>query len=220
MADAQAHGTKVLAQVQSVAQAIVAAAAGVDVITAQGTEAGGHTGHISTLPLVPAIIDVAQGIPVVAAGGIGDGRGLAAALMLGAEGAWIGTRFLTSREWAGDEWVRQKVLEAGTDDTILTRSFDLATEPPFPETISNRVLRNDFTDAWHGRDEEIIANKSELRAQIARAARAGDSRIASVNAGSVAGLISQIEPAGDILRRIVAEAEALLRTRPQSILSG
>ena len=172
------------------------------------------------MPLVPAIIDVAQGIPVVAAGGIGDGRGLAAALMLGAEGAWIGTRFLTSREWAGDEWVRQKVLEAGTDDTILTRTFDLATEAPFPETISNRVLRNDFTDAWHGRDEEIIANKSELRAQIARAAQAGDSRIASVNAGSVAGLISQIEPAGDILRRIVAEAEALLRTRPQSILSG
>src|SRR5215216_4796979 len=89
-------GAKVLVQVQTLAQALTAARAGADAITAQGTEAGGHTGYSAALPFVPAVIDAVSGIPVIAAGGIGDGRGLAAALMLGAEGAWIGTRFVAS----------------------------------------------------------------------------------------------------------------------------
>ena len=217
---AQAAGTKVLAQVQTVALAESAALAGVDVITAQGTEAGGHTGHNGTLPLVAAVIDIAGGIPVLASGGIGDGRGLAAVLMLGAEGAWIGTRFVASLEWGGPDWVRQKVTEASADDTLLTKVYDLAGAAPFPPEISHRVLRNEFTDTWHGRDQEIIARRQELQDQIDAAARAGDPRIASVNAGGVTGLIDGVEPAGDIVRRIVAEAEAILRSRPGQVLGG
>ena len=102
VAAAHAAGVKVLVQVQSVAQAVRAAHAGGDVIAAQGTEAGGHTGTTSaTLPLVPAVVDAVGAIPVVAAGGIADGRGLAAVLMLGADGVWLGTRFVASTEWAG-----------------------------------------------------------------------------------------------------------------------
>src|SRR5688500_7604729 len=92
------RGIKVLVQVQTLAQAVNAVRAGADVIAAQGTEAGGHTGYSATMPFVPAVVDVAQGIPVLAAGGIADGRGLAAALMLGAEGVWIGTRFVATPE--------------------------------------------------------------------------------------------------------------------------
>lgn len=220
VSDAHAAGIKVLAQVQTVALAVSAALAGVDVITAQGTEAGGHTGNNGTLPLVAAVVDIAGGIPVLASGGIGDGRGLAAVLMLGAEGAWIGTRFVASLEWGGPDWVRQKVTEASADDTLLTKVYDLAGAAPFPPEISHRVLRNDFTDTWHGRDQEIIARRQELQDQIDAAARAGDPRIASVNAGGATGLIDRVEPAGDIVRRIVAETEAILRSRPGQVLGG
>jgi len=220
VSDAHAAGIKVLAQVQTVALAVSAALAGVDVITAQGTEAGGHTGNNGTLPLVAAVVDIAGGIPVLASGGIGDGRGLAAVLMLGAEGAWIGTRFVASLEWGGPDWVRQKVTEASADDTLLTKVYDLAGAAPFPPEISHRVLRNDFTDTWHGRDQEIIARRQELQDQIDAAALAGDTRIASVNAGGATGLIDRVEPAGDIVRRIVAETEAILRSRPGQVLGG
>jgi len=140
--------------------------------------------------------------------------------MLGAEGAWIGTRFVASLEWGGPDWARQKVAEASTDDTLLTRVYDLAGAAPFPPEIGHRVLRNDFTDTWHGRDQEIIARRQELQDQIDAAGRAGDTRIASVNAGGATGLIDRVEPAGDIVRRIVAETEAILRSRPGQVLGG
>lgn len=216
---AHAAGIVVIAQVQSVAQAVAAARAGVDAIAAQGTEAGGHTGTWSaTLPLVPAVIDAVVGVPVIAAGGIADGRGLAAALMLGAEGVWIGTRFLASYEWAGDAWGQARVIEAGTDDTVLTRAYDLAMGHPFPASYPARVIRNDFTDAWHNHDADVVAQSATLRAAIQRAERAGDARIAEVIGGNAVGLIHAVEPAGDILHRIVAEAEAILRTRPAQIM--
>ena len=132
VAAAHAAGVKVFNQVQSVEQARRAVRAGVDLIAAQGTEAGGHTGTSATLPLVPAVVDVAGAIPVVAAGGIGDGRGLAAVLLLGAEGAWIGTRFVASQEAASADWAKQRVVAASADETVLTRAYDLATEAPFP----------------------------------------------------------------------------------------
>lgn len=215
---AHAAGVKVLAQVQTVAQAQVAALAGVDAIAAQGTEAGGHTGYSGTLPLVLAVIDVAGGIPVLAAGGIADGRGLAAVLMLGAEGVWIGTRFVASREAQGADWVKQRVVRASTDDTVLTRVYDLVTAAPFPPGIGDRVLRNDFTAAWHERPDEAAARREELAAQLATAAQAGDARLAPARAGCAAGLIGAVEPAGEIVRTIVAEAERLLRQRPGELL--
>jgi nitronate monooxygenase len=112
VAPAHASGVLVFAQVQTVVQATRAARAGVDVIIAQGTEAGGHTGQAGTLALVPAVVDAVGDIPVVAAGGIADGRGLAGVLVLGAMGGWLGTRFVASQEWGGGAWEQQAVLTA------------------------------------------------------------------------------------------------------------
>src|SRR5205823_2359060 len=129
------------------------ASAGVDVIAAQGTEAGGHTGYSGTLPLVPAVIDVVGGIPVVAAGGIADGRGLAAVLMLGAEGAWLGSRFVASHEAIAEDWKEQRAVQASADDTILTKVYDLISDAPFPQDVGDRVLSNPFTSEWHGQNQ-------------------------------------------------------------------
>lgn len=211
-------GVRVLVQVQSLALARTAAQAGADVICAQGTEAGGHTGYSGTFSLVAATVDTVGSIPVVAAGGIADGRGLAAALMLGAEGVWIGTRFVASREWAGEEWAKERVVQAGTDDTVLTHAYDLTMRSPFPAGIGDRVLRNDFTAEWHDRDQDVVARREELAPRVVAAQQAGDARVAPIRAGSAAGLIHAIEPAADILHRIVAEAERILRERPRQIL--
>ncbi len=216
---AHAAGILVLAQVQTVAQAVQAAAAGVDAIAAQGVEAGGHTGTSSaTLPLVPAVIDAVGDIPVIAAGGIADGRGLAAVLILGAEGAWIGTRFAVSRESAGSEWGKARVVAAGTDDTVLTKVYDLISGSPFPAGIADHVLQNRYTRTWHGREAELLQERTAWRARLEQASQQGDAELAAVRAGNVAGLIDAVEPAGDILRRIIAEAEAILRRRPAEVL--
>ena len=220
VAAAHAAGAIVLAQVQTVAQAIQAARAGVNIIAAQGTEAGGHTGYSGTLPLVPAVVDVVGGIPVLAAGGIADGRGLAAVLMLGADGAWIGTRFVASREWAGGEWAKARVVEAGTDDTVLTHAYDLATRAPFPAGIGDRVLQNRFTAEWHDHDAAVIEQREQLAPQLAAATQAGDPTIAPVRAGSASGLIHAIRARSTILQRIIADAERILRERPGAVIAG
>jgi nitronate monooxygenase len=211
----RAHDAGVLLfnQVQTVAQARIAAQAGVDLVIAQGTEAGGHSGSIGTLSLVPAVVDAVAPIPVVAAGGIADGRGLAAVLMLGAEGAWIGTRFVASKEWAGHEWEKQAVVAAGTDDTIRTNVYDLIYNQPFPSGIADRMLRNAYIEQWQGRDAELFAQRRALRAQLREAEQRGDTRMAGVSAGVASGLIQAIEPAVVIVQRIVSEAEQLLTRR-------
>ena len=215
---AHAAGVKVLVQVQSVAQAVVAVNAGADAVAAQGTEAGGHTGYSGTMAIVPSVADVAKGVPVIAAGGIADGRGLAAALMLGAEGAWVGTRFVASVEAERAQWQKDRIVEASADDTVLTRAYDLATSAPFPDYITDRVLRNDFTDIWAGRDADVAARRDELRPEVARATRENDQKVAPVHAGNASGMVHAVEPAGDILRRIVAEAESILRARVKAVL--
>lgn len=220
VAAAHAAGIKVIAQVQKVAHARKAALAGVDAIAAQGTEAGGHTGYSGTLPLVPAVIDVVGDIPVVAAGGIADGRGLAAVLMLGAEGAWLGSRFVVSHEAQAEDWKKQRAVEASTDDTLLTKVYDRILEARFPEDIGDRVLANSFTAAWHGHERDVIARRAELQAQWSTADEAGDTSVARVQVGNATGLIASVEPAGEIVRRIIAEAEVILRRRPQSVLRG
>jgi nitronate monooxygenase len=215
---AHAVGVKVIAQVQTVAQAVVAAQAEVDILVAQGSEAGGHTGYSGTLPMVTAVLDIAGNIPVLAAGGIADGRGLAAVLVLGAEGAWMGTRFYASQESGGENWEKERMLEAGTDDTVLTKIYDLTFESPFPRDVGDRVLRNDYTASWHGRNDDVIIHREELRAQVVKAEEEGNARIAAVRAGNAVGMIHGIKPAGEIIREIVAEAEHILRERPDQVL--
>jgi nitronate monooxygenase len=218
--DAHEAGVKVIVQAQNLSQVKEAVAAGADAITAQGTEAGGHGGYIGTLSMVAATLDVAGDTPVLAAGGIADGRTFAAMLLMGAEGAWIGTRFIASLEAASAPWVKQRVLEAGADDTLKTKAYDLAMGWPFPEeTMADRVLRNEYTDTWHGRNQEVLARRDELKAQIQAASASGDARFVAVRAGNAVSLIDSIEPAGEIVRRLVADAEQVLRTRPGAIMA-
>ena len=200
---------------------MAAVAAGADVIAAQGTESGGHTGYIGTLSMVAAMVEILGDTPMVAAGGIANGRTLAAMLLLGAEGAWVGTRFVVSQEGTSGQWVKQRVVEASADDTVQTKSYDLAMDWPFPEEfIADRVLRNDYTAEWHGHNEGVVAQREELKDQVLSAKAAGNAKIAAVRAGHAVGLIHGIEPAGEIVHRLVTEAEEVLRTRPNAILRG
>ena len=218
VAAAHAAGIKVFAQVQSLAQALTAAQAGVDVIIAQGGEAGGHGGSLGTFPLLPAIVDAVSPIPVVAAGGIADGRGLAAALLLGAQGVWMGTRFVTSREWGGPQWKQEAVLAASTDDTMRTTVYDLVYEERFPQGIAGRVLRNAFAETWQGRDAEVLDQRARLEQDLAAAEQRADTSMAQISAGVSAGLITAAESVEAIVRDIVQAAEDLLRARPQEVL--
>ena len=211
-------GTKVFVQVQTLRQAIAAARAGADVIIAQGGEAGGHAGALGTFALLPAVVDAVAPVPVVAAGGIADGRGLAAALLLGAQGAWMGTRFVASREWGGPSWEQEAVLAATSDDTVQTRVYDLIGERPFPADIPDRMLHNAFIDRWNGRESEIPAHREALQAEVAAGHERADPEVAGVSAGVSAGLVTSARPAGEIVRGIVREAEDLLRERPRVLL--
>jgi nitronate monooxygenase len=219
VAATHAARAKLFVQVQTLKQAITAAEAGADVIIAQGGEAGGHAGTLGTFALLPAVVDAVAPIPVVAAGGIADGRGLAAALLLGAQGAWMGTRFVASREWGGPSWEQDAVLAATSDDTVQTRLYDLIRERPFPAEIPDRMLRNAFIDRWAGRESEIPAHREALLAEIAAGNERADPAVAGVSAGVSAGLITAAQPAGEIVRSIVQEAEELLRERPRLLLS-
>jgi len=219
VAATHAAGAKLFVQVQTLALAITAAHAGADVLLAQGGEAGGHAGALGTFALLPAVVDAVAPIPVVAAGGIADGRGLAAALLLGAQGAWMGTRFVTSHEWGGSSWEQEAVLAATSDDTVQTRLYDVIGERPFPAENPDRMLRNAFIDRWTGRESEIPAHRDELKAEIAAGNERADLAVAGVSAGVAAGLITSARPAGDIVRSIVQEAEDLLRERPRTLLS-
>lgn len=215
---ARAAGAKVICQVRGIEEARQAARAGVDVIVAQGGEAGGHTGTIATLPLVPQIVDAVAPIPVIAAGGIADGRGLAAVLMLGAEGAWLGTAFLAASEAGISANRRKRVLAAQSSDTLYTSVFDIADGRPWPAGVAGRVVRNRFSERWHGHEQELRERRQEAQAELVAAWQADDAEVAAVWAGEAAGLVHRVEPAAAIVRRIVEEAERTLRDRAAAAL--
>ncbi len=214
----KARGALAICQVHSLGQACAVLAEGADIIVAQGTEAGGHgANHRATLPFVPAVADMVaasgRDVPVVAAGGIADGRGLAAALMLGADGVLMGSRFFASEEMLAPAPAKARVVASGGDDTIRTVVFDLARAWNFPPDINGRALRNQFTDAWHGREAELLSAKDHEFARYFAASAAGDYDIAHVFTGEAIDLIHAVEPAGAIVERIVREAEAALARR-------
>jgi nitronate monooxygenase len=215
----KATGAVMLSQVQTVAQARRAAAVGVDVLTAQGVEGGGHIGEIGVLSLLPAVLD-AVSVPVLAAGGIGDGRGLAAVLLMGGDGVWLGTRFLATPEAGVEQWYKDAILAAGTDNTVRTLSYDLARNVPFPEGIAGRVIQNAFTNEWHGRDDEIRARREELAEEFDSAFSSGSAERSPVWAGSASGLINSMLPAGELVRKITADAEEIFRNRPKLLAAG
>jgi len=207
-------GCRLICQVQDVEQARVAREAGADLIVAEGAEAGGHSGARATLPLVPAVVDAVAPVPVVAAGGIADGRGLAAALMLGAHGALIGTRFYASAEALAPDAAKQRIVAARGEDTARTRVFDIVRGYDWPAGLPGRALRNRFLDRWDGRESDLAAALETERAAYQAAARAGDYDTAVVWAGEAVDLIHGVESAATLVARISAEAETRLRSAP------
>jgi len=217
-----AHGALVIQTVSSSEEAKQAVAAGVDLLVAQGWEAGGHVrGTVATLPLVPAVVDVAGSVPVLAAGGISDGRGLAAALCLGASGVVMGTRFLATPESAAHKEYIARLIAAGHSDTLFETDLYNVGWPNAP----HRVLRNALAERWlaEGRPD----NRSRHRAgdTVAQRGRAsiktyqsttphremtGEIEAMSMWAGQSVGLVRQVEPAGTIVKRVMDEARKLL----------
>lgn len=205
------RNTLVVNMCGKVRHAVDAVAAGCDLVVAQGTEAGGHTGQIATMALVPQIVDaVGDKVPVVAAGGLFDGRGLAAALALGADGVWIGTRFIATPEAQGVTGYKDKLLAIGEDGTVVTRAYTGKT---------CRVVRNTYTQAF----DEAGGTPEPFPMQVVKSMNDGANHLGGTAetpdvdpereffpAGQGAGAIHELVPAGELVERFVAEAEAAL----------
>jgi nitronate monooxygenase len=206
-------GVPLICQVHTLEHAMRAVDVGADVVVAQGTEAGGHglTAR-STMPFVPAVVDAVarrgSNALVLAAGGIADGRGLAAALMLGADGVLMGTRFWATEESLVHRAAKARVVAASGDETIRTGVYDIVREKAWPTGYSGRLMRNEFIERWHGREDDLTSMHAAERQRVEAASAAGDYDTANVTVGEGIGLIHDIMPAGDLVRRISAEAEA------------
>src|SRR5579863_6783182 len=171
----RAAGARLIIQVTTLAEARQAVDLGADVIVAQGTEAGGHGARRgwSTLAFVPVVADLAAPVPVLAAGGIADGRGLAAALALGASGALIGTRFLATTEALIDRAEQQAIIDAGGEDTERDAVLDIARGSRWPREYTARTLHHPFHDAWRDREDELDAS-AEAKAAYQRGVASGE----------------------------------------------
>jgi enoyl-[acyl-carrier protein] reductase II len=195
--------------------AVRAVEAGCDLVVAQGTEAGGHTGQVASFPLIPQIVDaVGDRVPVVAAGGIFDGRGLAAALALGADGIWVGTRFIATPEARGVLGYKEKLIASREDQTTVSRAYSGKTM---------RVVRNEYTDHFDQHPEELKKFPEQLGISYSSGTMhlGGDSFTDGVDidkecypAGQGVGAITELVPAGELVRRFMAEAEAVLDRLP------
>jgi nitronate monooxygenase/enoyl-[acyl-carrier protein] reductase II len=216
---AQVHeaGSLFVQQVHTLEQARRAVELGVDVIVAQGGEAGGFGGVVSTLALVPQVVDVARDVPVAAAGGIADGRGLAAALVLGASGVNIGTRFLASTEAEiSDDW-KQAIVEAGSDAAVKAEFVPSILPAPAAGAydVVPRVLRTPFVDRWNADPAAARLQAERLGQELVEALRGGRAHEYLPFTGQTAGVIRDVRPAAEIVATLVQGAEeALRRARP------
>jgi nitronate monooxygenase len=214
-------GPSLICQVQTLAMAREAVAIGADILVAQGAEAGGHGVLRAVSTLVPEIVDaVGPSVPIAAAGGIADGRGLAAALMLGASGVLMGTRFYASREAAVASQAKERVLSAGGDDTARGLVFDIARRRVWPSPFTGRCVRNGFLDRWNGREMELLQKAEEEGEAYVKARDAGNFDVAAVIAGEAVGMIHDIPSAGEIVERTMSEAAQLLRTAATWVEGG
>lgn len=206
------HAADALAicQAQTVADAQEATAAGADIIVAQGSEGGGHGAGRSTFSLVPAVVDAVAPTPVVAAGGVADGRGLSAALMLGASGVLMGTRFYASDEALGLAGAKQSMVDESGDNTLRTSVFDIVRGYDWPDGYTGRAVINHFVRDWHGNERGLADDLANQQTRYRQAAADGDADTAVVFAGEALDLIDTIEPAGTLLQRIVSDAERQL----------
>jgi len=209
--DLHRNGTRVIALVGNVRNARRVAQGGADVVVAQGHEAGGHTGRIGTLALVPQVVDAVAPRPVVAAGGIGDGRGLAAVLCLGAVGAWVGTAFLVAQESPLDPELKRRILEASEEDTRVTRIYS-------GKTMRNIV--NPLIEEWERAGVPTLPFPFQgaiIREVTLAAQRAGRKELLMNPAGQIAGMVRRVRPAREILEEMVAQAAEVLSRVPAQV---
>lgn len=203
--------TKLIVQVQTLEQAREAVDAGVDAVVVQGTEAGGHGGTRATLPFVPAVVDIANGIPVIAAGGIADGRGLAAALALGASGVLCGTAFFASNESQASDNAKQAAIRGSGDNTERSSVFDMARGLDWPPDWKLRTLSNAFTRRWSEDMDGLAQDLANEQARFEAARVADDTEVAAVIVGEASDLVHVSEPAQVILQRMIEQAENRMR---------
>jgi len=204
-----AAGTPLIIQVTDLDEARRAVDVGADLVVAQGSEAGGHGGRRSTLPFVPAVVDLVAPTPVLAAGGVADGRGLAAALVLGATGALIGTRFQATHEALLDPKVSIAIVEGRGADTERSRVLDIARDSGWPAQYTARVLTNAFLARWRDREDELAADSAARRA-YREAVDRGDLDAVSVWASEAIDLITEVGSATELVSTLAAEAEYAL----------
>ena len=211
LARCRAAGAKTIVQVQDVTGAREVLAAKPDAVIAQGNEAGGHTGRRGTLSFAAQVLDMAGDVPVLVAGGIGSGRGVAAALAMGAAGAVLGTRFKASEEYAGSAPLKDALVASDGSDTLYDEIFDDACGLAWPRRVTGRALRNRFTAEWEGR-REALQKEVATRPPFGFMAELAQEPATEVNwAGESAGLVDRVRPAAEIVREVMAAAEDRLR---------
>lgn len=199
-----ACGAKAIVQIHELDQAQAALEAGADALIVQGAEAGGHSHRRSLLPLLPAVRDlVGDSVPLIAAGGIADGRGMAASLALGADGAMLGTRFLASEEAMPSQAFKNKLIQSRTSDTVRTRVFDLVRGIEWPAQYSGRAIANGFSERWVGHDQALLDAPASVRNNYAAAVLKDDLENRVIWAGEVLDLIRDILPAHDLVQSII-----------------
>ncbi len=210
IAEMHARGMTVMVMCGKVRHAQKSEAGGADIVAAQGTEAGGHTGEVGALALIPQVVDAVK-IPVIAAGGMADGRGLVAALALGAQGAIFGTRFVASPEAQAHAGYREAIVRATEADTVRTRCYTGKTA---------RAIKNEYTEEWETKTDTIQPFPMQAAISVQNqvmdymgVTKTFDPRRTFMPTGQSAGLVHEIKPAGQIVREIVEEAEAVIRDR-------
>jgi nitronate monooxygenase len=194
---------------------------GADALLVQGHEAGGHTGTMGLLPFLTAALEVSEDTPVLAAGGVSNGRALAAVLAAGADGASLGTAFLATREATEvpDEY-KELIVDSNGEDTVFTTLYDDARGTPWPEPVGMRLRRTKHTDQWQGREREVKDHLDELRTELPEVLdlERFDPEVSTVLYGQSAASVNAVRPAAEIVRSLCEEAASLLRDRLPTLL--
>lgn len=217
---ARAHerGAKVMHMAPTLPDAQRAAEAGADVIVAQGTEGGGHVGLMGTSVIVRQVARAVAPLPVLAAGGVADGAGLAAALALGAAGALLGTRFLATDEAPIEPYMKDAIVRSDGHDTLITTVADTLSGRDWPGAY-DRVARTRFVEEWLGREPELRKRRDEVWESLERADESGDVDNMLMWFGQSAGLVESVLPAEDVVHQVIREAEEILRTKLPALIA-